>query len=156
MQQECAELKNIKYKTMLLSGTKTELNPVISNNISNIDEFLEHKCKTNLTEPWSKLDKTTKISCLHAYSKIFGMNNNLSKNETQALKQFLIGCLEKKKFQKVKDVNYDKEKGEIKEISNLQYIKKTGQFSLKRDQKRASTLKSLTPKAKHSHKIDII
>lgn len=56
---ECQELKNIKYKTMLLNGaplheTKSE------NDFSNLEKFLENEKNTNFNEPWCKLNKTIK------------------------------------------------------------------------------------------------
>ena len=41
---ECQELKNIKYKTMLLNGNKNVLSTVI-NDISNLDLLLEEDQK---------------------------------------------------------------------------------------------------------------
>ena len=39
---ECLELKNIKYKTMLLSGTPLQ-ETKSSNDLSNFDKFLENE-----------------------------------------------------------------------------------------------------------------
>ena len=44
MSNECQELKNIKYKTMLLNGNQKKLNSVI-NNISNLDILLDNETK---------------------------------------------------------------------------------------------------------------
>ena len=38
--EECLELKNIKYKTMLLNGSPIK-ETTLSNDISNLDKFLE-------------------------------------------------------------------------------------------------------------------
>ena len=71
MSEECIELKNIKYKTMLLNG-----NPIketkSSNNMNHLDQFLENEMNTNKSEPWSKLDKTIKTKKLI----IFGQYND--------------------------------------------------------------------------------
>jgi hypothetical protein len=56
---ECQELKNIKYKSMLLSGQNTVLNP--TQNSSSIDKILENESSLNKKEPWNKLDKTIKV-----------------------------------------------------------------------------------------------
>ncbi len=56
-------------------------------------------------------------------------------------------CIDRKKLQRVKDVNYDKTLGEIIEIPALSYNKSSNHFTLKNlDAKRVSTLKSLPPK----------
>ena len=39
--EECLELKNIKYKTMLLTGKNNELVSSISEDMNNLDIFLE-------------------------------------------------------------------------------------------------------------------
>ena len=54
--------------------------------------------------------------------------------------------MNRKKLQRVKDVIYDKENGQIKEIPALQYTKANKHFTLKNIDKRISTVKSLTPK----------
>jgi len=57
--EECIELKNIKYKTMLLSGNIVK-ETKSSNDLSNLEKFLENDKNNNQNEPWSKLDKTAK------------------------------------------------------------------------------------------------
>ena len=59
---------------------------------------------------------------------------------------FFKDCLDRKKFQRVKDVIYDKTTGLIKEIPALSYIKTTKHFTLKNIDKRVSTQKSLPTK----------
>ena len=62
--EECVELKNIKYKTMLLSGVPIQETKT-SNDLSNLEKFLENEQNNNKNEPWCKLDKTIK-----SYDKI--------------------------------------------------------------------------------------
>ena len=149
---ECQELKNIKYKTMLLSGNKTEIKPNVSNDISNIDAFLEKECLINKCEPWSKLDKTAKIHRLYEYAEKLSHEHKLNIQEFKLLKKYISLRLDKKQLQCVKDVNYDKEGGKIVSIPNLNFNKITRKFTLKRDHKRVSTLKSLAPKKSPSTK----
>jgi predicted thioredoxin/glutaredoxin len=67
--------------------------------------------------------------------------------DIKSLKSFFIDCLEKNKLQKTKEVNYDKEKREIISIPSLFFNTTTRNYTLKIvDNKRISTLKSLTPK----------
>ena len=143
--EECVELKNIKYKTMLLSG-----NPVketkSSNDFSNLEKFLENEKNNNKNEPWCKLDKTAKIKKLLEYVNTYKLENNLNDEETILLIEFLKDCLDRKRFQRVKDVIYDKSTGLIKEVPALVYIKATKHFTLKNIDKRVSTLKSLPVK----------
>jgi hypothetical protein len=143
--QECIELKNIKYKTMLLSG-----NPLIetksSSDLTNIDKFLEVEKNTNKNGPWCKLDKTVKIQKILIFVDQYKNTNALTEDEGKLLITFLKDCLERKKLQRVKDVIYDKVTGLIKDIPILSYNKQTRHFTLKNVDKRVSTVKSLSKK----------
>jgi hypothetical protein len=142
---ECQELKNIKYKTMLLNGVPLQ-ETKSSNNLYNLDKFLEDEKTSNENEPWSKLNKTIKTKKMFDYVEIYKKNNNLNEEEGNLLITFLKDCLDRKKLIRVKDVVYDKENGNIKDIPALCYVKSTKHFTLKNIDKRISTLKSLAPK----------
>ena len=142
---ECIELKNIKYKTMLLSGTIIQ-ETKSSTDLSNLDKFLEENKSNKTNEPWSKLDKTTKTKKLLQYTEDYSKKNNLTTEEEKNLYAFLRDSLDRKKLQRVKDVDYDKTTGEIKDIPALHFNKTTSHFTLKNIDKRVSTLKSLPPK----------
>ena len=142
---ECQELKNIKYKSMLLTGTHLH-ETKSSNDLSNLDKFLENEKNINVNEPWCKLNKTIKSKKLIEYVDIYKNNNNLNDEEEQILLIFFKDCLDRKKLQRVKDVIYDKDNGIIKDIPALCFIKTNKHFTLKNIDKRISTLKSLAPK----------
>jgi hypothetical protein len=74
--------------------------------------------------------------------------NELTDIEYDRLISFFKECLDKKKLQRVKDVNYNKDTGEIKNIPALFFNKSLTHFTLKNIDKRVSTLKGLTPKKK--------
>lgn len=143
---ECHELNNIKYKTMLLNGTN--LVNIQTSDISNIDSILEKECKLSKLEPWCKLDKTEKISKLNIYIDELNNKHNLSIEEKTALSIYIDSCLDRKHLAKVKDVQYDKITGVIKSIPSLQFNNITRKFSLKKSDKYVSTTKSLGPKKK--------
>lgn len=142
---ECQELKNIKYKTMLLNGVPLQ-ETKSSNDISNLEKFLEDEKVNNSNEPWCKLNKTIKTKKLVEYVETYKTDNNLDENEAKNLVAFLKDSLDKKKLCRVKDVIYDKINGTITEIPALTYAKSTKHFTLKNMDKRVSTLKSLAPK----------
>lgn len=142
---ECQELKNIKYKTMLLNGAPLH-ETKSSNDILNLDKFLEDEKNNNSNEPWCKLNKTIKTKKLVEYVEIYKKDKNLDENEAKILVSFLKDSLDKKKLSRVKDVIYDKINGIVKEIPSLTYTKSTKHFTLKNVDKRVSTLKSLAPK----------
>ena len=76
--------------------------------------------------------------------------------EAQSLKKYLAISLDRKKLQRVKDVLYDKALGSIKSIPSLHFNTTTRKFTLKRSEKRVSTLKSLGKgKTRKNNKIDV-
>ena len=142
---ECQELKNIKYKTMLLNGAPL-YETKSSNDIFNLEKFLEDEKVNNSNEPWCKLNKTIKTKKLLEYVEIYKKEKNLNENEAKILISFLKDSLDKKKLCRVKDVVYDKINGVVKAIPALMYTKSNNHFTLKNMDKRVSTLKSLAPK----------
>lgn len=153
---ECIELKNIKYKSMLLSGnTKDDVKETVEN-MSNLDIFLNDEKQTVTNEPWIKLDKTTKLQKFKEYVELNYKEETM--DEKHSLYKVLATNLDRKKLLKAKDVLYDKDTGVITSIPVLQFNPTTKKFTLKRCEKRQSTLKSLAPKKnrlKKSDKIDI-
>jgi hypothetical protein len=145
---QCVELKNIKYKTMLLNGNPMK-ETKSSENLSNLDKFLEDEKNVNRNEPWCKLNKTIKTKKLIDFVDIYKQTAELDEEEQALLIVFFKDSLERKKLQRVKDVVYDKTNGQIKEIPALTYIKANKHFTLKNMDKRVSTLKSLAPKKSH-------
>jgi hypothetical protein len=147
--EQCVELRNIKYKTMLLNGNP--LKETKSNeDFSTLDKFLDNERNNNKNEPWCKLDKTIKTKKLMEFANSYKLDNELDDEEEDKLIAFFKDSLERKKLQRVKDVVYDKETGTIKEIPALTYIKANRHFTLKNvDKQRVSTIKSLPPKKTH-------
>jgi hypothetical protein len=143
--EECLELKNIKYKTMLLNGNPLQ-ETKSANDMSNLDKFLEDEKNNNVNEPWCKLNKTVKTKKLLEYVEKYKIDKCLDDEEEKLLTTFLKDCLDRKKLLRVKDVIYDKTNGSIKEIPALAYTKINKHFTLKNMDKRVSTVKSLAPK----------
>jgi hypothetical protein len=142
-QEECIELKNIKYKTMLINGV-TLNESKSSQSLHNLDKFLENEKNSSENEPWCKLNKTIKIKKITEYvTDVYKEQHELDELECENLIKFLKDCLDRKKLQRIKDVIYDKENGTIKEIPALTYVRTTKHFTLKNIEKRISTLKSL-------------
>ena len=146
MSDECVELKNIKYQTMLLQNSIKiyETTP----NTENIEQFLEKEKQLNKTKPWNKLNKFSKLQKLNQYCKEYGDENKLNESEIKDMMKYLTSCLERKKLTRQKDVNYDIDNNKIKLIPGLTYNKTNNRFTLKRQEKKTSTLKCLAPKNK--------
>ena len=153
---ECSELKTLKYKSKILNGGTPWPESKSSTNLSNLDKFLENEKITNSNEPWSKLDKTAKIKKLIIFAENYKTTNNLTEEEHKQLISFFRDCLDKKKLQRVKDVIYDKETGEIKEVPALCHSKPTNHFTLKNIDKRVSTSRGLAPKKKQGTAKNIV
>ena len=145
---ECLELKNIKYQTMLLNHN-SNLNVSVPN-ISNIEEYLEKEKALNKKKQWNKLSSNSKMKKLKIFAEEYSVKNNLSKINKQLLINYLTTSLDRKKLQKVKDVDYDIDTGLIKNIPNLIFTK--NKFTKKKKTKENSILKSLAPKT-HRRKI---
>ena len=139
--EECQKLKNIKFKNMMLKGNIAPQTPVSKK--VNIDLFLEKEMNLNKHVPWNKLDKTGKIKLLTEYVNLSAINFSLNETEIAEFKSYLIDSLDKKKLQHVKDVQYDNQNGKIILIPNLHFNVASRKFTFKRNEKRASTVKSL-------------
>jgi len=153
-QTEDKDMKNAKYKTMMIHGTPLQIDvtKTQSTDIRKLEEFLESEKSSNKNENWGKLNKSIKIKKLIQYANtVYKKQNNLTDNETTLLIGFFKDCLERKKLQKIKDVIYDKKTGIIKDIPGIVFNKTTKAFTLKNNCKtggggNVSTLKCLAPK----------
>ena len=134
---------NIKYKSVFLNSFDNNSNKYETTKIDNINSFLEKESINNKTETWNKLDKTGKLKLLNNYVDSLVQINNLSIKETDELKLYLAESIDKKKLQHVKDVQCDKMTGKIISIPTLHFNPSVRKFTLKRPEKRVSTLKSL-------------
>jgi len=101
--EECVELRNIKYKSMLLKKTNTKQLTKCNSNID-IDSFLEKERTQNKEEQWTKLDKSMKILKINAFVEHYSRasENNLNNKDKLFLREFLLHCLEPKKNNKNK------------------------------------------------------
>ena len=153
MSEECMELQNIKYQTMLLnSNSKVTSNKVDS---LNIDAFLEKERAVNKEKPWNKLGKNQKIGKITDYINQYTQEFQSTSEEKAELKIYLVKCLERKKLQRVKDVIYDSNLGIIKNIPGLSYDKVKRKFTLKKVDKKKSSLSRTAPKRKTKSKSKI-
>jgi hypothetical protein len=146
-----AALKNINYKNMLLTGNYGLMKPDIVTN-PNIDDILEKEKNANKSDPWNKLDKSAKVGKLREFAAQHGKKENYTETEIVTLYQFLVSALEQKKLMRAKDVVYDKSIGAITSIPCLVYHAGFKKFTLKRCEKRQSTMKSLAPATSMSKK----
>jgi len=136
MSEECVDLKNIKYQTMLLNGnSKIDSDKV---NTPNVEDLLSKENTENKLKPWSKLGTTEQYKKIDQY-----ISTIKPKARQKELKIFLFKSLKNKKIQRTKDVVYDAVKGIIKSIPGLKFDTNKNRFTLKRIDKKNSTLKGL-------------
>ena len=141
---------NVPYINHYYQQNEKSLNSI---NLNDLDSLLEKEKQTNKTEQWNKIDKTVKTQLLHSYAEKYGHEHNLPMKEIKNLKLFFSDCLNKGKLQKNKDINYAKDSQQIISIPALYFNNEKKNFTLKiLDNKRVSTLKSLTPKKNSSEK----
>jgi hypothetical protein len=166
---ECIELKNLKYKSMMLKNNQRRgdaamqmlHNTSATDSISNVEKYLDHERSRKTTDLWGKLDKTVKLSKLNAFAQKYIHDNGLPECELTQLVAFLTTCIDHKKIVKTKDVVYDKVSGMIVSIPILTHVISGSltslpsslsgsgsgsspiKFTLRRCEKRPSTLKSL-------------
>lgn len=140
--EECTELKNIQYQTMLLSGNKTVTTNYDEVTSTRIDSFLQKEKEINKNESWNKLDRAVKYNKFIDFSNKY-IEDNITTLSANDLLLFLKGCLDKKRLMSNKEVLYCKDEYKILSIPALKY--KNNRFGLERCDKRVSTLKSLTP-----------
>ena len=136
--QECVELKNIEYKSMLLNHQKSKKKTKLTN--IDLDDFLKKESKLNGNVLWNKLDKCMKIKKLVDFAEKW-VKTNIKGKETEfpqkiddmgeKLKKYLKTALYRKKLLKNKEVDYDVEKEIIINIPGLQYKKQRGIFVIK-------------------------
>ena len=142
--KELQELNNIKYKSMILNNnSRNNLSPIETNDTSNINDFLEKEKKHHTGEHWSKLDKTIKMQKIRAFVEKYSIDNNLNQKDTKSLLAFLTTSLDQKKLSKTKDVVYDKSTGLIKSIPCLLFNQTQRKFTLKRVEKRQTTMRAV-------------
>ena len=149
---ECVELKNIKYQTMLINNTN--ITNVIKGKVENIDNFLNMEKQHNQKQPWCKLGDGTKIKKIYEYVNEYTAKNKLNDDDKKKLKLYLKKCMDRKKLQRVRDVQYNIISQKITNIPGLIFHKEKNKFTLKNVDKKGSTLKSLAPKRRKKKKKD--
>ena len=96
MSDECLELKNIKYQTMLLNNnSKVDSS---KQNTANLEEFLEKEKTSNTKKSWSKLGRSTKLIKLINFVNYFAAENNLNITEKNKLLKYLNEAMDKKNY----------------------------------------------------------
>jgi len=134
------------------TSTKKSTMHQSSSHLNELDTFLNDNIHhaSQVKQPWNKLTRQERINLLGDFSRRYLEENSLSIEEEPTLHAYLNSAMDKKRLSKVKEIVYDKEKQIITSIPILSYNTVNKRFTLKRVDKRQSTLKSLTPKKSRS------
>ena len=81
-EDECLELKNIKYQTMLMNKKPSPVK--LENDNIDIESFLRKEKQQTSKKPWSKLEKTIKRRKLAIFAEAYNTKRK------EALKQYLF------------------------------------------------------------------
>ena len=145
MSDDCHELKNIKYQTMLLNSN-INIVPKQESSTVNIESFMEQDKLKEKKKTWSKLDNGVRIKKLRAFAQEYAIKNKYGKIQKTNLKRFLLKALDRKKLHKTKEVIFDVEKQSIIDIPGLNFNKEKKKFTLKRFDNKVSIRTCLAPK----------
>jgi hypothetical protein len=143
MSDECLELQNIEYQTMLLNSN----NKIVSTkeDTDNIDHFLDNEMQNSYNKPWNKLGNHIKTKIFDDFVETNSIEHKYDDKTKLELRKYLKKCTERKKLLKIKDVIYDKENGVIKSIPTLLFDTVRQRFTLKVVDRKKTSLKSLAP-----------
>ena len=84
---------------------------------------------------------------LHSYAERYGVEHKIPTKDVKNLKTFFTESLNKGKLSKNKDISYNKDTQIVTSIPSLFFNSDKKAFTLRIvDNKRVSTIKSLTPK----------
>lgn len=140
------DIKQMMYKATFLKDNKEKndtMEATLKKSNENLDLFLEKNKEKQKKESWNRLSKTVKFKKIDDYVDNMKENYNLNEDEKKMLKLYLNDCIERKRLLTVKDVIYDKLTGKIKSIPCFIFNTNTRAYTLKKTDKRVSTLKSL-------------
>jgi hypothetical protein len=144
-EEECIELKHLKYKSMVQGGARKDIGGrPKSDSLNTLDKYLEDTTASNNAGRWNRLDKTIKLQKMTEFADLYAAENEYTDEDKASLMVYLRDCLDKKKLIRVKDVEYDNESDRLIAIPGLQYNRTSRKHTIKNaDSKRLSVLKSL-------------
>jgi len=139
---ECKEFNNLKYRTMINTGTNLENN--VDTSEDTINNFLNMDIESNKKGMWSKLTKTEKIKKIKSYiNDKLKPEYNLSDEEvTSTLKIFNL-MIERKKLSKSTELSYNQDNGFIEQISGLTFNIDTRKFIINQETNKNSKTKKI-------------
>ncbi len=143
---ECLELKNINYKTLLQTGNSLVNKDNTDLTLNKIDELLNDEKNANIaTQSWPKLNSKMKLQKLNEFAVKYCKEKEL---EELLPKLKLLLKSSKNSLQRTKDVIYDKKTQEITSIPRLEF--KKDRFVFNKDNRQSTTKGLLKKKPKQN------
>jgi hypothetical protein len=132
MISECKEFNNLKYRTMINTGTNLENN--VDTSEDTINNFLNMDIESNKKGMWSKLTKTEKIKKIkHYINEKLKPEYKLTEEEiTNTIKIFNM-MIDRKKLSKNTELSYNQDNGFIEQISGLTFNTETRKFIINQE-----------------------
>lgn len=96
-------------------------------NLSEDDPSLDER----FARPWNKLEKGSKMNRILLFVEMQKKEHLLTDTSTKALKNLLFKACENGLFNKISDVKYNQETGEIESFKNLEFNESTKKYKLK-------------------------
>ena len=139
---ECKEFNNLKYRTMINTGTNLENN--VDTSEDTINNFLNMDIESNKKGMWSKLTKTEKIKKIKSYinDKLKPEYKLTDEEVATTLKIFNL-MIERKKLSKNTELSYNQDNGLIEQISGLTFNTETRKFVINQDINKNSKTKKI-------------
>ena len=98
---------------------------------TDINKMVDDEKGKKYHQTWTRLDNGSKLNRLLLYSQKCKEDYELTDNEFKKLQKILINAINKNKFSKISEINYDKENGIISDIKVLEFNADTRVFNLK-------------------------
>jgi hypothetical protein len=145
MNDECKEFNNLKYRTLISTGTNIESN--IDTSEEALNNFLNMDIENNKKGIWSKLTKTEKMKKIKNYiNDTLKDEYKLNDDEISTATRFFTFIMERKKLSKNNELTYNQEDGFIEQIIGLQFNIETRKFTINPDTStRKKTKKLIQP-----------
>jgi len=136
---DSSELNNLRYKTGCMRKPRQE--PL--HDASSVDQILETESASRGAKPWQRLNRTDRVAKLRAFAVAYCDKHELDATERVDLERTLLAGLERRRLTGARDVVYDAQNGVLTAIPCLCHQPQAKRFTLKRPDRRVSTLKSL-------------
>ena len=111
--------------------------------VQDVEAFLEQEKSTVQNKQWNKMDKSIKITKLYEYAEEYS-KEKIKQCTNYLIEEFLKNCLDKKRLESGKDIQFNVKEQKVDSIPRLNYANK--RFTLRRNDKRAPSGSSLAPK----------